>query len=273
VTKVFVETTVLTDALLKAGLLGAAARQSLKRASETLLPVYAIKEFKAGPLSYYVWLHNKFVSERKYSDVQNALHALSRTPQRYRLSTALEAMRDVEATMRTTLAALSEKYGAQADVDSVMRDRYRLALYAKIAKAWKQRRTVVSSTVCPLSCYVETEPKSGKNGLIDLNGTRCGPPRECCLAADFKARPSELRALMNSIEGSTRPEDQRRRKALRSLERTPKRTMTEEVCRALGDAVFALQCPRDAAVLTTNLRDHRPLAGALGKTALRPTDI
>ncbi|HTX76549.1 MAG TPA: hypothetical protein VMD29_10120, partial [Terracidiphilus sp.] len=48
------------------------------------------------------------------------------------------------------------------------------------------------------------------------------------------------------------------------LER-PKKTFTPELCPSLGDAYFALQCPKDCAILTSNSKDHKVLAGALGK--------
>ena len=41
--------------------------------------------------------------------------------------------------------------------------------------------------------------------------------------------------------------------------------LTEEQCRFVGDAVFAFFCPDDAAILTTNVKDHKPLAEAIGK--------
>jgi len=37
--------------------------------------------------------------------------------------------------------------------------------------------------------------------------------------------------------------------------------------------VFAFFAPKDATIVTTNIRDHRPLAAALGKTALSPKEI
>ncbi len=44
----------------------------------------------------------------------------------------------------------------------------------------------------------------------------------------------------------------------------------EKTCRSLGDAIFAFFAPADAAILTTNERDHRPLAAALGKSVDTP---
>ncbi len=52
--RAYVETTILTNVLLKPGSKKqAAARSALSRYEETLLPVYSIKEWKAGPLDHY----------------------------------------------------------------------------------------------------------------------------------------------------------------------------------------------------------------------------
>jgi hypothetical protein len=74
--KAYVDTTVLTDALLKQGPQGAVARGALKTYSETILPVYAIREFKAGPLNYWVWLHNKLVLTKSVSKTLDAISAI-----------------------------------------------------------------------------------------------------------------------------------------------------------------------------------------------------
>jgi hypothetical protein len=46
--------------------------------------------------------------------------------------------------------------------------------------------------------------------------------------------------------------------------------MDAKDCRRLGDAFFALYAPPDAVILTTNIKDHAPLAEALGKQARIP---
>jgi len=72
--------------------------------------------------------------------------------------------------------------------------------------------------------------------------------------------------LLEVIMGSDRNEDVRRRAALHALKNTPRRQFDNKMCRKLGDAYFALNCPGDATILTSNAKDHAPLAGALGKT-------
>src|SRR5271169_2051212 len=91
--KAFVETTVLTDALLKSGVPSRTAKRAIARFETSLLPLYAIKEFKAGPLRAFVWVHNKLVAGRSFSATLDVLQRLSRTPQRYLTSTAIEALR------------------------------------------------------------------------------------------------------------------------------------------------------------------------------------
>ena len=51
--KTVVDTTVFTDVLLKADAQRTTEELAIKNASETLLPVHAIKEFKSGPLHYF----------------------------------------------------------------------------------------------------------------------------------------------------------------------------------------------------------------------------
>ena len=79
-----------------------------------------------------------------------------------------------------------------------------------------------------------------------------------------------LEALKEATDRIDNPEHKRRSKALREIARKPKLGVTEEQCRALGDAVFAFFAPADSVILTTNLRDLQPLAEAVGKTAERP---
>jgi hypothetical protein len=65
-------------------------------------------------------------------------------------------------------------------------------------------------------------------------------------------------------------ENNRRYQALRHIHRTPTKPFSDSLCRSLGDAVFALRAPHDCVILTTNIKDHAPLAQAIGKVAVEP---
>jgi hypothetical protein len=262
----YVETTVLTDVLLKPGSpKQQRAKAALARYEHTLLPVYSIKEWKAGPLSYFAYLHNKLVFTRSLAGTLQAVAALPR--QGYRRATSTEAI----AAAGQVAKAQEKKYAGLGGTDRENADRYRLALVSIILRSWQKRRRTTSHVVDDLPCYFEVAPRVGSDGLFDLDPKLCDGEQECCLASALKSKPDLLEALHSAIpQGSGRREDQQRRQALKRLIKHPKDRVTREICRDLGDAIFAFFCPDDAVVLTTNLRDHGPLAEALGKKAEKP---
>jgi hypothetical protein len=167
--KAFVDTTVLTDSLLKDGAIAKIAKDGLKRFDITELPVYAIKEFKSGPLKNFKWFHNKLALVGSFEQALGALHAMSLTPQRYTTATAIEALRTgAERLKNTNLGSLVRTYGARASIDKVLCDQYRLTLKMKILKAWKYRRHLTTAVVFPLSCYEEVGPSDELGGKIEM---------------------------------------------------------------------------------------------------------
>ena len=260
--KAYIDTTVLTDALLKSGPQGEAARNALKDYTETILPVYAIKEFKAGPLNYWIWLHNKLVLTKSLATTLEAINSIIGF-QRNRGRTALEA---IISLMRSFVAP-------RAMDDREIADLFRLSIARLIVRAWQRRRDITSYVVDELSCYSEADPKIElRTGLFNNHGMTCKlyGNDECCLARSLKKRVQDLDLLLAAIQGLTRREDINRRAVLHKLRNTPKRIMDAKDCRNLGDAFFALYAPFDAVILTTNLKDHAPLAEALGKQAQTP---
>lgn len=269
--RAYVETTVLADALLKPGPRANAATSALRRYDESLLPVYSIKEFKAGALAKYVWFHGKLVTTRSWEKTLAQLRKSAMSPFRGRwVSTAVEALEAAgHRNSDVTLGELVDKYGALATDDVVRCERYRLSLRRIIMRAWKKRRQVTSSVVDELSCYPEGDVIE-ERGLIELGEVNCCPKDECCLAAELRRHPENLRKMKAAI-ASQPPKDEnvKRSQVLRSLTR-PNQKLTPKQCRHLGDAVFAYFCPPDAVILTTNTTDLRPLAEALGKKAEAP---
>ena len=269
--KAYLDTTIVTDALLKSGAPKQAARRALQRYEVTELPVYAIKEFKAGPLKNFAWMHNKLATLGSFQRALDALHRMSRTPKRYTTSTAIEALRDATSSIaKQTTGDLVKKYGNSANHDAVLCDEFRLAIKTAIIKAWKARRRLATRVVHELPCYTEVDLLE-ERGLLVVERTRCDPNPECSLAVALKARPTDLRKLKGITETQPqRPELQRRSRTLRQLFRRPKMPMTEAMCRDLGDAYFAFFAPHDSTILTTNERDHEPLAAVLGKNIATP---
>lgn len=269
--KAFVDTTVLADALLKKGELGVVARQALRRYETTELPVYAIKEFKAGVMKNMAWFHDKLVSTRSFSKAIDALHKMSLSPKRYTTASAIEALREAATVSgKATTLEMVQIYGPTAKQDAVLCDRFRLAIRMNIVNAWKRRRTLVSEVSNPLPCYQEVGPYE-ERGLLILDPNRCAANAECQTACTLKTNAEALSRLKKVVDNQPpKPENQRRAQALRALIRTPKRTFSHDLCRALGDAVFAFLAPAESIILTTNIKDLAPLAEALGKRVERP---
>jgi hypothetical protein len=271
--KAFVDTTVLADVLLKPSGLGKAAKAALDRFDETELPVYAIKEFKSGPVRGYIWAHNALVQEQSFTGALRNLQALYRSKQRNLPSTAMEALTEAQASFgRMTSASLLEKYGAAASADKIQSDAYRLRIRTLVIRGWQRRRNVTTRVVVPLSCYDEVNIiENGPKGMLDYHPHRCPAEGECALAQFLRTHLDQVEKLRDVVKSLPQSDEQRRRyHALHDITRKPKHQITEKMCRSLGDAVFALLAPNDSVILTTNTRDHEPLASALGKMVERP---
>ena len=236
---------------------------------ETLLPVYAIKECKAGPMDHYAYVHDKLAQTRSLRYTLSAINSLNPVKDARRQSTSREAL-EAAATLEPTVSAPSR---SGAVIDEEIADRYRLALASLIVRSWRKRRKVTTNTIQDLECYTEAEPRIGKDGYFDMTPRECSGDRPCCLWDELT--PEQNRALLiamrNSIpETSTNYEDRNRRRVLKALINTPKVPLMRDDCRWLGDAVFVFFCPDDAEILTTNVKHHRPLAAAIGKRAVAP---
>ena len=273
--RVFVETTVLTDALLKPGVRANSARNLIRSFRESLLPVYAIKELKAGPLHHYIWFHGKLVTTNSWEKTLTQLRKTAGAPFKGRwVSTAIESLEAGAHKNRTmTLGRLRQKYGDNATEDRVICDRYRLTLHSIIMRGWSQRRKLTSQVVDELSRHREVE-LTEEGGLIEIGETECVPKDECALAARLRQDPQSLKAMHATVVAECdKVENVKRSQVLSDLIRDPNRKLTAKQCRHLGDAIFAFCCPSDAVILTTNERDLRPLAESLGKKVESPRTL
>lgn len=267
--KAFVETTILTNILLKPGEIRRRNQAALSTYTRSELPTYAIKEFKAGPLSNYVWAYNKLVNTGSLSLTLTAIGSILRFKP-YTASTALEAISAAAQTVVAVDAETAKLYGKKADPNQTTFDVCRLTLKRLIIAAWKRRRLIADEVVLPLSCFNESGPKE-LDGLFALDGKKCEPQVECPLGVLLKRSPELLIKLRKAVDAQpAKTENERRSKVLRELIRNPKRPCTEMMCRYLGDAIFAFFAPVDSVVLTTNIKDLKPLVEALGKTASDP---
>ena len=257
----FLDTTVLVEALLKKEALRRNARAKIRSYERSILPIYAIKEMKLGALRHYIWAHNKLSSTASFSKTLEAIQRAFMKP--YLQGTALEAL---QVGAELLIGANIAHARTRKDTDAALADAFRLALRRRIDRAWKDRRKLTTETFDELECFGESSPVYDETTkLIDNDRGGCDLEPSCCLAAKLRQNPKDLASLIEAIKGFSRTEDNKRRQALHLLKNTPKRPVDDLSCRALGDAYFALRCPAECEILTTNMKDHQILGGALGK--------
>jgi hypothetical protein len=266
--KAFVDTPILVNVLLKPGtLLKRQAVQGLARYSETLLPVYAIKEFKAGPLQNYIWLHNVFVKEKNLSGALARISAIT-MQQPKKAATATSTLSIFSKNLSPNRAAYVAKHGMQVDLDEIDGAAMRLALHALIVKAWEKRKKVATKIVQPLSCYDEGDLIE-KRGNLMVSKSRCSAS-DCCMAPIFRANKEDTKKLENISRSQSQKREHQKRADVLHILRKDASAISDSECRNLGDAVFAFFAPKEAVILTTNIQDMEPLAQALNKSVESP---
>jgi hypothetical protein len=175
--RAYVETTIISDALLKPGNPKCtAALAALKKYDETLLPVYAIKEWKAGIMRYFAYFHEKLVQTKSLSRTVQIIAALPDQYHRYRKNTSLEAL---ATAVHLSSQRASTGATVSLDEDKELADRYRYAITVLLMKSWRKRRDLTSKTIQDLDCYTESPPVLSSSGVFDLSPLNCDPEREC----------------------------------------------------------------------------------------------
>lgn len=260
------DTTIIADILLKGNQQSSAAKRSLERYETIYLPTFAIKEFKRGPLRAYMWLHNKVVTTQSWAQAIGSVSSVFR--QRNLQSTALQAIVDFTSGLRVDRRDL-EGLGPIIGADALLSQHARIWLKTKIHQAWRGLFRKPFKLCAPLPCYAITAPRDLPNGLIDYKPLICtlGP---CSIQKQIIRERDIAEILENVCRSLPKEEMSKRAIILRLIRRHPEQKLTDNQCIALGDVVFAIQCPIDAIVLTTNIADHHPLTSAIGKHAELP---
>lgn len=271
--KAYLDTTILADALIKNGPDAQAAKNAVRSYQVSQLPVYAIKEFKSGALGYVSYLHGKLLESGSYPVTLLALAKIARQPNR--VATCLRLLSDLRSKIINAPQnkALTATYGTLADAERTIYDSLVLESQMLVLKAWRRCDSFATEIVDDLQCYKRIPPKIKKSGRFDLSPTTCKTD-DCCMTSALKARKMELTRLVSTIKRlPPKRENGPRQAVLHNLAVRGNFKMKDKDCRSLGDAVFALCCPIDADILTTNVSDHRPLANVLGKSVVSPEEI
>jgi hypothetical protein len=121
----------------------------------------------------------------------------------------------------------------------------------------------------PLSCYTDAELLD-REGRIETKPDDCAKGSNCCLKSQLASRAKDVALVRSSLPKDGRQETSRRFRVMKQIEKHRSSIMTPDDCRAFGDAYFVLFCPKGATILTTNTRDIKPMAVALGVNFSNP---
>ena len=211
--------------------------------------------------------HNKIVEASSWQEATSVIRS-NIGPRKNLPATALQAVGDFLGSIGKELPAdIGLRYPGMT-LENAQLAELQIWLKQRILRAWRKRRNITSAVISPLSCYVESGIKTLLSKQLDDSPVRCGV-NDCSLRERYRHRLPELKLLEDACIG-TKPEVVKRRQALDRLRSHPTKQYEEKHCRALGDAVFALDCPAGGEILTTNVVDHKPLADALNITVRRP---
>jgi len=271
--KAYLDTTVVANALLRSDDIGKRCASAIRDFKYSEMPEYALKEFKAGPLAAWIWCHNKFNETRSFADTLSAINVMSATPKRNFSSSARQAFEQAaHADKAAFTQALELQDYSGGFLDRALADRHRYYLRRRIIQAWERRRGIATAVSMPLECFIEGTLQVENDGRLSFERYSCPRDSKCSVAIELSKRQNDVKTLMDVIsERLGKAENQRRYQALRQIYRTPTKSYSDSLCRGLGDAVFAIMAPSDCVIVTTNIRDHAPLANALGKDVFEPT--
>jgi hypothetical protein len=266
----FIETTVLTNLLLKRDGSERQAKAAINRFQAASVAQFAWKEFKRGPLQAYVWAFNKLVETGSFSEMVAALQRLSRTPKAYLTATAIQALHTfIKMLEGVPLSQLQRTYGNRADTGAMLSDAFRIEMKYLTFSAWRKRKTLFGGMTQRLSCYPDSDLHL-EGDRIETSPRDCPKDASCCLKQKLVHRILEVSSVRAALRSATGAEQTRRKRVLKRIEKHPGVEMSPSECRAFGDAYFVLFCPKQATILTTNLRDIEPMARALGVHVQRP---
>jgi hypothetical protein len=274
---VFIETTAVVDATLKPEY-QRAIRSILDSHSTRISSRYVRMEIKRGVLQNLVYLHNKMVNCQKWSEVAASVSRLSASPQKHKLSTALEALAIFWTTIENKTSKDMEKdHGGPIAISEYLRNRSIYFLRVSIRRLWRNVDRIADSYLDPMSCFVDISPPKMDGELLDNQPRTCEKSAVECSIKNFFAYErvsfeSILEAL-HSLGDKADPETKKRVKSLRNILRMlpsssrkfSNHQQNAAECWNCGDAILAVMAPPHSTVLQRNPRHYDPICAALKK--------
>ena len=266
----FLDTTLLVHLAEPSNIDGQKATEFVDANQPAQAPYYALRELLTGRVRLLCEAHNSLLSASNPAEAMLIL--FRRSPAEGRKKEArLQALASIMND------AFSEKpSGDRKEIKREMLD----ALALQAAQLWLRAHKLKKvECVQSLACFNDGGLSYGSAGELrgPSDSFNCKESERCSAAAYLFDDQAALAKLVDALRpeklGSglgAKQENVQRRRALKELFQKGPSQFNKRLCRALGDAYFAVMCPAGSFVATTNLSDHDPLCNALGKQAKSP---
>jgi hypothetical protein len=267
-----VETTILTDFLLKRDGSQLAAKHLMDKYSEVLIPHFSWKEMKRGPLAAFVWFHNKLSQTGDFSVTLIALQKISRTPKKYFTATSIQAIHSAFVNLFGQSNLVKGGHGLSGEeLNKLISRSLRVETRRIVESAWRKRDELGGGIHHRLICYPDAELRFSKE-LLDIDPRDCKKGVKCCLHAEILLNDSRVDTIRNAIDrNDNRKELVDRRQTLRAATKHRSSPLNKDDCRKIGDAYFVIFCPPGYDIITTNSRDIEPMARSVGIDVVNPS--
>jgi len=275
---VFLDTTTIVDHVLNKGS-KERIDKILKAHSKKIGSQYAKMEIKKGVLQHLILLHNKLVTYPTFQSVLDSLQRISRTPQRNRLSTMLEAISKFFAEIASTRPSeIKKKYG-EIPVNEFLQREASSYLRFTIRRLWKNIDKLFDEVKNPMDCFLDIAEPYLDNHLYKNDPRECkGSKIECKIKKFFQNNQKEFEKIIKAVEKITDKDEEtiKRLKSLKDIVRLlpyPNRLFSNKEqnvkeCWYCSDAILTVLSPPDAKILTSNIKHYQPICQAVGKDLL-----
>lgn len=263
---VFLDTTVVVE--LAETSTSRAAADFVSNNLPAKIPYYALRELLAGKVRTLCDAHNKLKASENSAEAISAFMSLPAIAGRKRDGAVKAIAEELNRAFR------KNPDGSRSSVQQEVIQ----SLALKCASLWtRAKRPKLCNLVQSLGCFSAGELSRGESG--ELRGPHdsfdCKKNERCAAAAYLAQDEISLDKLLDALHprnlddaAKRKRENTSRRKALKELKNKGARDFDKRLCRALGDAYFAVMCPHGMKVVTTNIVDHKYLCEAIGKQAI-----
>jgi hypothetical protein len=270
VTSSFLDTTILVDLSRTEEPARSNSQRFVNDHQPSQVPFYASKEMLAGPVNYVCIAHNALLASENHMEAYVAVER--------RFPFAVRARQSTTAVLISDLRSLFAPNQAAAPSDLKREGLQAIAL--KATQMWRRANKPNGvAHVQSLACFNSGELSFAAGGEIrgPNDSFGCDAKERCAAAAYIHDDQVSLTQLIDALHprqlddaAQAKAENSSRRRALTLLKKNGAKLFDKRRCRNLGDAYFAVMCPKQSVLGTTNLVDFEPLCKALGKKFSKP---